>query len=168
MRTRREDDGVSAASSHPCGHQEQQTVVSLCIILHCIVHNAHILCPLLYMHFVHSVQSNVTKSNSFWFLSASKTMCIILRWSNQRVCVQCTVCILCNNQMSPTVANISPCMHIVTTCNKLCCAWCQCTTAALGAAKATLLNLAVLWCARLKWIFCFSFLFIVSTNTELK
>ena len=96
MMTRREDDGVSAASSHPCGHQEQQTVVSLCIILHCIVHNAHILCPLLYMHFVHSLQSNVTKSNSLWFLSASETMCIILRSPNQHVCpmhsVQCAYC----------------------------------------------------------------------------
>ena len=82
---------------------------------------------------------------------------------------QCAMCILCNNQMSLTVANISPSVHpIVTTCNKLCCHWCQCATAALGAAQATLLNLAVLWCVQLKWIFCFSFLVIVSTNTELK
>ena len=120
MMTRREEDGVSAASSHPCGHQEQQTVVSLCIILHCIVHNAHILCPLLYNTCILCTVSNQMspRATACGFLSASETMCIILHCPNQHVCA---MCILCNNQMSPTVANTSPSMHIVTTCNKLCC-----------------------------------------------
>ena len=122
MMTRREDDGVSAASSHPCGHQEQQTVVSLCIILHCIVHNAHILyciihafcaqCPIK-CHQEQQLVVSLSIGDHVHYIALPKPACVCN--------AQCAMCILCNNQMSPTVANTSPSMHIVTTCNKLCC-----------------------------------------------
>ena len=114
MMTRREDDGVSAASSHPCGHQEQQTVVSLCIILHCILHNAHILCPLLYNTCMLCTMSNqMSPRATACGFSQHRRPCALYCADQTSMWVsnaQCAMCILCNNQMSPT---ITPCMHIV-------------------------------------------------------
>ena len=91
MMTRREDDGVSAASSHPCGHQEQQTVVSLCIILHCIVHNAHIL-----VHYctcmLCTVSNQMSPRATACGFSQHRRPCALYCAPQTSMCVQCTVC----------------------------------------------------------------------------